>query len=136
VLPSGLADMDILPSPDNPLTPGKIALGGQLFFDKRLSKTKAMSCETCHVPEKGWTDGLTFSTAYDGRPNTRNTPTLFGVAFYPDLYWDGRAKGLETQLLSAWTSQLGADPDAVAVALTSIPGYRSAFEDRPPRIAW
>src|SRR5436190_23799314 len=43
---------------DNPLTMEKIALGKQLFFDKRLSKTGQMSCETCHVPEKGWTDGL------------------------------------------------------------------------------
>jgi cytochrome c peroxidase len=127
VLPSGLADMDILVGPDNPLTAGKIALGGQLFFDKRLSKTRAMSCETCHVPEKGWTDGLAFSTRHDGRVNSRSTPTLFGVAFYPDLYWDGRAKGLEAQILSAWTTQLGADPEAVAADLASVSGYRSAF---------
>src|SRR5436190_11754730 len=46
---------------DNPLTVEKIALGKQLFFDKRLSKTGQMSCETCHVPEKGWTDQLPLS---------------------------------------------------------------------------
>lgn len=128
MLPSGLADLDILVSPDNPLTPGRIKLGGRLFFDKRLSKSKAMSCETCHVPEKGWTDGLAFSTKHDGRLNTRNTPTLFGVAFYPELYWDGRAKGLEAQILAAWTGQMGAEPEAVAAELTAIPGYRAAFE--------
>ena len=56
--PKGLQDNPIEVPADNPITAGKVALGQQLFFDKRLSKTKAMSCETCHVPEKGWTDGL------------------------------------------------------------------------------
>src|SRR5687768_332297 len=34
---------------DNPLTAEKVALGKQLFFDKRLSKNGDMSCETCHL---------------------------------------------------------------------------------------
>src|SRR5262245_61458776 len=46
---------------DNPMTPERIALGKQLFFDKRLSKSGNTSCETCHVPEKGWTDGEVLS---------------------------------------------------------------------------
>ena len=58
-----------IPTPsDNPITAGKIKLGEQLFFDKRLSKAKDMSCETCHIPEKGWTDGLAFSKKFDGTP--------------------------------------------------------------------
>ena len=126
--PRGLQDMEIPVPADNPLTMGKIKLGEQLFFDKRLSKTKAMSCETCHVPEKGWADGLRFSPKFDGSLNTRHTPTLYGVAYYPELYWDGRAKGLETQILAAWKGQMGADPDAVAKEIEAIPAYRAAFE--------
>src|SRR5271165_4539981 len=38
---------------DNPLTAEKVALGKQLFFDKRLSKDGSMACESCHLPEKG-----------------------------------------------------------------------------------
>ena len=72
-----------------------------------------VSCETCHVPEKGWTDALPFSTKFDGSVNTRHTPTMYGVAFYPDLYWDGRSKGLEVQVPAAWKGQMGADPDAI-----------------------
>ncbi len=126
--PRGLQDTEIVVPPDNPLTAGKIKLGEQLFFDKRLSKTKAMSCETCHVPEKGWADGLAFSPKFDGSLNTRHTPTLYGVAFYPELYWDGRAKGLEAQILAAWKGQMGADPDQIAKELEAIPGYQAAFE--------
>jgi cytochrome c peroxidase len=126
--PRGLQSMPIPVPPDNPMTAGRIALGKQLFFDPRLSRTKKMSCETCHVPEKGWTDGLALSPRFDGSMNTRHTPTLYGVAYYPDLYWDGRAKGLEAQILAAWRSQMGADPDAIGKELEGIAAYAKAFQ--------
>jgi cytochrome c peroxidase len=59
--------------------------------------------------------------------NTRHSPTLYGVAYYPDLYWDGRAKGLEAQILAAWKGQMGADPDAIAKELDAVPSYKTAF---------
>jgi cytochrome c peroxidase len=126
--PRGLQDQPMEVPADNPITAGKIKLGEQLFFDKRLSKTKEMSCETCHLPEKGWTDALPLSPKFDKSVNTRHTPTLYGAAFSPDLYWDGRAKGLEAQTLAAWKGQMGADPDQVAKDLEAIPAYKAAFE--------
>ena len=87
-----------------------------------------MSCETCHVPEKGWTDGVAFSRKFDGSLNKRHTPTLFGVGFYPELYWDGRAQGLEALVLDVIESQMGANPGEVATELETIPAYKSAFE--------
>ena len=126
--PKGLHDMEVPTPSDNPITAGKIKLGEQLFFDKRLSKDENMSCETCHVPEKGWTDGLAFSKKFDGSLNKRHTPTLFGVGFYPELYWDGRAQGLEALVPDVMKSQMGAEPDAVARELEAIPAYKSAFE--------
>src|SRR4051794_27061098 len=44
--------------PDNPMTPEKVALGRQLFFDERLSVDGTRSCYSCHVCEHGLTDGL------------------------------------------------------------------------------
>ncbi len=126
--PRGLQDNPIPVPDDNTMTPGKIRLGEQLFFDKRLSKTRTMSCETCHVPEKGWTDGQKLSTKADGTVNTRHTPTLYEVAYAPELYWDGRAKGLEAQTLAAWKGQMSADPDAIAKDLEAIPVYKTTFE--------
>ena len=127
-LPRGLQSLTITVPPDNAMTTGRIALGKQLFFDTRLSRTKKMSCETCHVPEKGWTDGLALSPRFDGSMNTRHTPTMYGVAFYPDLYWDGREKGLEAQIVAAWRSQMGGDPDAMAKELEAVPQYVEAFQ--------
>jgi cytochrome c peroxidase len=114
--------------PENPQTPEKIALGKQLFFDKRLSKSGKMSCESCHLPEMGWTDGKALSTKDDGTVNTRHTPTLLNAGFYRQWYWDGRAATLEGQILAAWRGQMGADPDQIVMKLNGIEGYKTAFE--------
>lgn len=113
---------------DNPVTPEKVELGKKLFFDTRLSKTGKMSCETCHLPEKGWTDGNALSTKFDGSVNTRHTPTLINAAYYKQWYWDGRAATLEGQVTAAWRGQMGGDPDAVAMTLNGIEGYKNDFQ--------
>src|SRR6266568_5780488 len=113
---------------DNPITPEKVELGKKLFFDKRLSKTGNMACETCHLPDKGWADGNALSTKFDGSPNTRHTPTLYNVGYYKQWYWDGRAATLEGQVTAAWRGQMGGDPDAVAMTLTGIDAYKADFQ--------
>lgn len=114
---------------DNPMTPEKAALGKKLFFDKRISDMGNMSCESCHVPEMGWTDGKPMSMKFDGSTNTRHSPTLYNVGYYKQWYWDGRAPTLEAQVLAAWKGQVGAaDPPAVAQKLNDIPGYQDAFQ--------
>src|SRR5215831_18611816 len=114
--------------PDNPITPEKAELGKKLFFDTRLSKTGKMSCKTCHMPDKGWADGLAVSTKFDGSMNTRNTPTLYNVGYYKQWYWDGRAATLEGQVTAAWRGQMGGDPDAVAMMLNGIDAYKADFQ--------
>ena len=113
---------------DNPITPEKVELGKKLFFDTRLSKTGKMSCETCHLPDKGWADGQTLSTRFDGTMNTRHTPTLYNVGYYKQWYWDGRAPTLEGQVTAAWRGQMGGDPDAVAMTLNGIDAYKADFQ--------
>src|SRR5437870_1647699 len=113
---------------DNPMTVDKVALGKQLFFDTRLSKNGNMSCETCHQPDKGWTDAKVLSEKFDGSINVRHTPTLYNVGYYKEWYWDGRAATLEGQVLAAWKGQMGGDPDQVVATLNGIEGYKSAFQ--------
>lgn len=66
------------------------ALGKRLFFDKRLSGDIAISCATCHIPEKGFSDGLALSKAYPGSNGFRNTPTLINTAMKAAWFHDGR----------------------------------------------
>ena len=124
--PEGLGEMKV--PADNALTPEKAALGKQLFFDKRLSKEGSHSCETCHVPEKGWTDGEALSKKADGKMNTRHSPTLINVGYNELWYWDGRSPTLEKQVEAAWKGQMGAEPAEVAKKLAKIPGYAVQFK--------
>lgn len=88
-----------VPSPaDNELTVEKIALGKQLFFDKRLSRDNTIACATCHHPEKAFTDGLTKSRGIDNQETMRNAPTLLNAAYLPRVMFDGELKTLEMQV--------------------------------------
>lgn len=113
---------------DNAQTPEKVNLGKQLFFDKRLSKDGSASCETCHVPEKGWTDGQAVSAKVGGAMNTRHSPTMFNVGYNEKFYWDGRAETLEKNVEAAWKGQLGAEPADIAKKLAAVPGYVVQFK--------
>jgi len=74
------------------------ALGHRLFFDTRLSGNGAISCATCHQPQKRFTDGLTLSRAIG--TTRRNAPSVVGVGYSPWLYWDGRKDSLWSQALA------------------------------------
>jgi cytochrome c peroxidase len=119
---------------DNPQTPEKIALGHQLFYDARLSKTGKTACVTCHPAQKGWADGEKLSKKDDGTMNTRHTPTLLNAAFGTSFYWDGRAPTLEKQIAAAWRSQMQTGPkdDAgageAAKKIGEVKGYKDQFQ--------
>lgn len=117
------------PAPaSNPITADKVALGKQLFFDKRISGSGQNSCESCHYRNLGWTDAQKLSKKDDGTMNTRHTPTLYNVAYLKSWYWDGRSATLEAQTMAAWRGQTGADPAKVAALLSTVPGYVSQFQ--------
>jgi cytochrome c peroxidase len=87
------------PSPaHNPTTPGKIALGKQLFFDKDLSRDGTLSCASCHdLYEHAGADGRATSIGIDQKTGDRNAPTVWNTAFQTMFFWDGRAASLEEQ---------------------------------------
>ncbi len=70
--------------------PKKAELGKRLFFDVRLSGDAAISCASCHIPEKGFADGLPLSKAYPGSNHFRNTPTLINTGHKAVWFHDGR----------------------------------------------
>jgi cytochrome c peroxidase len=112
----------------NPTTPEKVALGAKLWIDTRLSGSGKMACTSCHVREKGWTDGLALSKRDNGDMNTRHTPTVYDVGFLPSWYWDGRAVSLEAQAFAAWRTQLSADPAKATAVIAAVPGYVTEFQ--------
>ena len=115
--------------PDNPMTPEKVALGRQLFFDERLSGDGSRSCYSCHVCEKGLTDGLAKSVGAFNKQLPRSSPTLWNIGYHKEFYWDGRSPSLEKQAMAAWTgANMGAKADEIATRLNGLQGYRAQFQ--------
>ncbi len=96
-MPVGLPDF--YQPPTNPITEEKLKLGRKLFFDKDLSADRTVSCASCHDPEKSWTNGRRFGVGVGGKQGTRNVPSLINVAYFKQLFWDGRSGSLERQAL-------------------------------------
>jgi cytochrome c peroxidase len=76
----------------------KIVLGKMLFADPILSTTGTRSCQTCHQPDKAFTDGLAKNTVMNSAALLpRNTPTLINAGLQPSQFYDLRATTLEDQ---------------------------------------
>jgi cytochrome c peroxidase len=113
----------------NPQTPDKIELGKKLFFDRRLSGDGTMSCATCHIPDLAFTDGQEISFSYPTTKNWRNAPTLINVAFFRNLFHDGRVTSLEDQALFPVMSsfEMNLNLDYLEEKLRVVQEYVDAF---------
>ena len=104
------------PDPTNRVSgqPDAIEFGTRLFFDQRLSDNGTMSCASCHVPERNWTDNLRRGV---GKSEVdRNTPTLMNLVASRWYGWDGAADSLWSQSLRPILNEreLAATPRHVA----------------------
>jgi len=137
--PRSLAhDLGAMPIPtNNPQTPEKIALGQQLFFDKRLSGDGTRACYSCHQNEDGSGGHDPLSMGADGKLLPRHSPTLWNVGYLSKTYWDGRADSLEALMKSAWAGNnmgVGKDNlDKKAKEIAKIKGYKQAFAKAFPK---
>jgi cytochrome c peroxidase len=129
-LPQQLASYEPMPIPaDNPMSPEKVALGRQLFFDERLSVDGSKSCYSCHVCEHGLTDGLPKAIGPGNKQLPRSSPTLWNIGYHSQFYWDGRSPSLEKQALAAWTgANMGAKADEIVPKLNALQGYKAQFQ--------
>jgi len=84
---------DLAPLPEPRFNKEQAELGRYLFFDSRLSGDAALSCASCHDPQKGWTDGQPLGRAYPASEGFRNTPTIVNSGFRKRFMWDGRLDG-------------------------------------------
>lgn len=126
---------ETIESPNHPLTPEKIALGRQLYYEKRLSKAQELSCNSCHDLEaygadsRGGADGK-FSKGHRSQLGGRNSPTSYNAALNVAQFWDGRAPDVEAQAKGQVlepTEMALPDGDSAVKVLQSIPGYKPLF---------
>jgi cytochrome c peroxidase len=78
--------------------PRAVSLGQQIFYDPRFSANNQVSCATCHVPGRYFTDGKTLGQGVG--TISRHTMSLLGSSYSPWFTWDGKAD-------SQWAQALG-----------------------------
>ncbi|MCB0405013.1 MAG: hypothetical protein KDD51_09515 [Bdellovibrionales bacterium] len=111
------------------LSPRKIDLGRQLFFEKALSGNGILSCASCHEPQKAFTDGLARSVGKAAL--SRSAPPLWNVGFYETYFWDARADTLEGQLRGPLFSphEMDTTAEKLEAVLNSNPKYLQLFAE-------
>ena len=112
------------------ITEERIALGQQLFNDKALSSTGTISCATCHIKEKAFTDGHVKAIGINGKELQRNSPTLTYAVYQRSLFYDGRADGLEDQIVGVTNNEneFHIDLEQLEEKIQEQPVYRVQFD--------
>lgn len=84
----------------NRLTDAGATLGRVLFFDRELSRTRSVSCASCHLPALGFGDSAQLSLGHEGVDRTSvHSMRLANARFNGSAryFWDRRAVSLELQ---------------------------------------
>lgn len=127
---------EVMASPQNPVTPEKVFLGKDLFYETRISKDGTVSCSRCHLIGLYGTDALPVAIGNTCKVNPRNAPTIFNAAAQISAHWVGNRQNVEDQARQALVGPVSfgmPSYDSAMNVLKSIPGYpplfRAAFPD-------
>ncbi|PQB05889.1 cytochrome-c peroxidase [Aureitalea marina] len=101
-----------------------------LFFDPILSSDNRMSCASCHLPEKAFTDGMRTSISNTGHPLKRNSMTLNYAVYASGYFHDMRVKRLEDQFEHVVFSEDEFDSNYASIIdkLNKSPKYADRFQ--------
>jgi len=114
---------------DNPMSEAKFQLGRHLFYDKRLSGNATISCASCHVQSRAFTDGRPTAVGSTGEHTPRNVPSIVNAALRATLTWANPALvTLETQMD---IPMFGEHPIEMGVTDANKPQILSRLESDP-----
>nr|WP_156924473.1 cytochrome-c peroxidase [Derxia gummosa] len=122
--------------PIQPIAPAKVTqpalveLGKKLYFDPRLSRSGAISCNSCHNLATGGTDNLRSSIGDRWQQGPINSPTVLNARFNVAQFWDGRAPDLKAQAGGpiANPGEMASTHELAIGVLRAIPGYAPEFK--------
>jgi len=97
----------------------RVELGRVLYYDPRLSRTKDVSCNSCHpLADYGATHD-SHSAGVEGKRGARNAPSVYNASRHFAQFWDGRAANVEEQaggpMLNAAEMGMGDGPHVTSV---------------------
>ena len=112
-----------------------VDLGRMLYYEKRLSKSQKLSCNSCHDLAAFGVDGRQPPPATRASSGERNSPTVYNASMHVAQFWDGRAHDVEAQakgpVLNPVEMAMPSEQVVIAV-LGSMPGYVEAFKKAFP----
>jgi len=110
-------------------------LGKKLFYEKALSISGELSCNSCHFLDKYGVDNEPTSPGHDNRRGRRNSPTVYNAYFHISQFWDGRAADLKEQAMGPILDpvEMGM-PDSVRAveSINELKEYLAFFEEAFP----
>jgi cytochrome c peroxidase len=126
----GAGPITPIPEPP-PLNPRKVALGGSLFGDPRLSGNGQRACVSCHAVDTNGADSRARDVAPDGALMRFNTPTVFNAALRFRLNWEGDAATLEDEAKASLKSPsiMGGNLPRSLSALRNDPKTNRQFQE-------
>ncbi|MEO0404071.1 MAG: cytochrome c peroxidase, partial [Bacteroidota bacterium] len=84
----------------------KATLGRVLFYDKQLSFNNAISCGSCHLPEKGFADKGASSIGFQLQETPRNAQHIANLRDQSMFFWDARSNNLQEQVIMPITNHI------------------------------
>ena len=129
--------------------PAAAAFGQRLFFDAgfsgelldpdndgsthalgRRGDTGKVSCASCHVPERGFSDtrSVRAQISLGAGWGRRRAPWLLDVAASPLLMWDGSRDALYNQVFGVFESEVEANASRLYAAQHLARAHRAEYE--------
>jgi cytochrome c peroxidase len=122
---------ELPPMPKDPsnayeASPAAISLGQRIFFDRRFSGNGAVSCASCHQPDKQFQDGRPLGLGVG--TGARRTMPVVAANHSPFLFWDGRKDSLWSQALGPLEDPVEHGGNRLAYAHLLKAHYRVEYE--------
>jgi cytochrome c peroxidase len=114
------------------VTDAGAALGRVLFYDKKMSINNAISCGSCHLQEKAFSDGQAVSTGFKGVKTTRNSMAILNPIMQNNLFWDSRSHTIHDLTLLPVQNHIEMgmeDLNYLEGKLSAQPYYKALFKE-------
>lgn len=107
-----------------------IKLGEKLYFEKKLSKSGTISCNSCHQLDKFGVDNEETSPGHNAKRGERNSPTVYNAGLNFKQFWDGRAADLGEQAVGPILNPIehGLETEEEVLSILKANDYEKRFK--------
>jgi len=114
------------------ITNAGAALGRVLFYEKRLSANRQISCGSCHAQSLSFGAGTSGSPGFAGVVTPRNTMHINQLVFSPGtaVFWDGRVQTIHQQVIMPilHPDEMGLSEPEIIARIQETAYYQPLFE--------